>query len=88
MLLYFAYTVYKMLVVKKWLKTVSYDSLQPHPNYLHSSSQKLDAIAKLKAEQKSGKTLEINQLSKIATEDKLLKELEDLSLWSPPCITK
>ncbi|XP_027239459.1 eukaryotic translation initiation factor 2A isoform X1 [Penaeus vannamei] len=42
--------------------------------------KKLDAIAKLKAEQKSGKTLEINQLSKIATEDKLLKELEDLSL--------
>lgn len=62
------------------VKKICYDSLQPHSDYLLSFFQKLDAIAKLKADQKSGKTLEINQLSKIATEDKLLKELEDLTL--------
>ncbi len=42
--------------------------------------QKLNAIAKLKAELESGKTLEKDQLEKIATEEKLIKDLEDLVL--------
>lgn len=40
--------------------------------------QKLNAIAKLKGELESGKTLEKDQLEKIATEEKLMKDLEDL----------
>ncbi|XP_045601720.1 eukaryotic translation initiation factor 2A [Procambarus clarkii] len=42
--------------------------------------KKLDAIAKLKGEQENGKTLEKNQLDKIATEEKLIKDLEELTL--------
>ena len=40
--------------------------------------QKLNAIAKLKGELECGKTLEKDQLEKIATEEKLMKDLEDL----------
>jgi len=42
--------------------------------------KKLDAIAKLKTEQTAGKELEKNQLDKIATENKLMEELEALSI--------
>ncbi|KAG7176052.1 Eukaryotic translation initiation factor 2A-like [Homarus americanus] len=42
--------------------------------------KKLDAIAKLKGEQENGKALEKNQLDKIATEEKLMKDLEELIL--------
>lgn len=42
--------------------------------------KKLDAIAKLKTEQSSGKVLEKNQLDKIATENKLIEELESFSI--------
>lgn len=43
--------------------------------------QKLNAIAKLKGELENGKTLEKDQLEKIATEEKLMKDLEDLIIW-------
>lgn len=42
--------------------------------------QKLDAISKLKADQDNGKTLDKNQLDKIATEDKLLEDLAQIVL--------
>jgi len=42
--------------------------------------KKLDAIAKLKLEQTTGKVLEKNQLDKVATENKLIEELEALSI--------
>ncbi|XP_071547528.1 eukaryotic translation initiation factor 2A [Panulirus ornatus] len=42
--------------------------------------KKLHAIAKLKAEQESGKVLEENQLEKIATEEKLMEDLKELLL--------
>jgi len=42
--------------------------------------KKLDAIAKLKTEQTAGKVLEKNQLDKISTENKLMEELEALSI--------
>lgn len=42
--------------------------------------KKLDAIAKLKISQKGGKSLEKNQLDKIAMEDTLMTELENLTL--------
>lgn len=40
--------------------------------------QKLNAIAKLKGELENGKTLEKDQLEKISTEEKLIKDLEEL----------
>lgn len=42
--------------------------------------KKLDAIEKLKEQQAQGKTLEVNQISKISTENDLLKELEQLQV--------
>lgn len=42
--------------------------------------KKLDAIQKLKQQQESGKTLEVNQLAKIKGEADLLKELEQLQI--------
>ncbi|XP_076055615.1 eukaryotic translation initiation factor 2A isoform X2 [Oratosquilla oratoria] len=42
--------------------------------------KKLTAISKLKAEQESGKVLEKNQLDKIATENKLIEELNGLTI--------
>ncbi|XP_050739669.1 eukaryotic translation initiation factor 2A-like isoform X2 [Eriocheir sinensis] len=45
---------------------------------IRNIKKKLNAIAKLKGELESGKTLEKDQLEKIATEEKLMKDLEDL----------
>ncbi|CAL4121337.1 unnamed protein product, partial [Meganyctiphanes norvegica] len=42
--------------------------------------KKLDAIAKLKTEQSAGKVLEKNQLEKVSSENKLIEELEALSI--------
>jgi len=42
--------------------------------------KKLDAIAKLKEQQSQGKTLEVNQLTKIKGEEELLDELKQLQL--------
>ncbi|XP_060518585.1 eukaryotic translation initiation factor 2A [Cylas formicarius] len=47
---------------------------------LKNIKKKLDAIEKLKKEQASGKTLELNQLMKIEGEAALIKELEQLSV--------
>lgn len=47
---------------------------------LKNIKKKLDAIEKLKKDQASGKTLEINQLAKIKGEADLLKELENLKV--------
>jgi len=47
---------------------------------IKSIKKKLDAIAKLKLEQTGGKVLEKNQLDKVATENKLIEELEALSI--------
>lgn len=42
--------------------------------------KKLDAIEKLKAQKAQGKALEINQVTKINTENELLEELRQLQL--------
>lgn len=45
---------------------------------IRNLKKKLNAIAKLKVELENGKTLEKDQLEKIATEEKLMNDLEDL----------
>ncbi|KAK9890495.1 hypothetical protein WA026_010576 [Henosepilachna vigintioctopunctata] len=47
---------------------------------LKNIKKKLDAIEKLKEQQAQGKTLEVNQLSKIKGESDLIKELEELQM--------
>ncbi|KAG0725293.1 Eukaryotic translation initiation factor 2A [Chionoecetes opilio] len=47
---------------------------------IRNIKKKLNAIAKLKGELESGKTLEKDQLEKIATEEKLMTDLADLAI--------
>ncbi|KAK8746284.1 hypothetical protein OTU49_017344 [Cherax quadricarinatus] len=47
---------------------------------IRNIKKKLDAIARLKGEKENGKVLVRNQIDKIATEDKLIKDLEELIL--------
>lgn len=59
------------MVVHKWVEF-----------YAIIFQQKLDAIKKLKEQQAQGKLLEINQLAKIKGEADLIKELQQLQVWS------
>ena len=47
---------------------------------LRKLNDKLASIQKLKAQQKEGKTLEINQLEKIKTEQTILDQIKMLKL--------
>ena len=47
---------------------------------LRKLQDKLNAIEKLKAAQKEGKKLELNQLDKLAKEKDILQEMEKLKL--------